>query len=196
MFGYAWPILLLSFLQILAGLADTTGMTERDMTLLGELKPGTNVTGWLASEKCDGVRCYWDGQDAWLRSGRRLNLPTWFKCHLPAVALDGELWFGRGRFADAQRAAEWDQWSLAAKLVVFDLPNHPGTWVERMEAAAGLLEGNPIAQPVEWTRLSDMGQLWGEFKRVKQAGGEGLVLRSPTAEGYKAGRSWHALKVK
>ena len=26
-------------------------------------------TGWLMSEKLDGVRCYWDGMKLWSRGG-------------------------------------------------------------------------------------------------------------------------------
>ena len=54
--------------------------------------------GWLVSEKLDGVRARWDGARLVLRSGLPVAAPAWFTRRLPPVALDGELWLGRGRF--------------------------------------------------------------------------------------------------
>lgn len=52
------------------------------------------------SEKFDGVRAYWDGKGAlWSKNGNRFKAPDWFVEDLPrGVPLDGELFFGRGKF--------------------------------------------------------------------------------------------------
>ena len=55
-------------------------------------------TGWLMSEKLDGVRCYWNGKDMFTRNGNPFYAPTWWKEKLPKIALDGELWSGRDDF--------------------------------------------------------------------------------------------------
>ena len=55
-------------------------------------------TGWLLSEKLDGVRAYWDGADFYSRNGNAFPAPAWFKQGLPATPLDGELWAGRRQF--------------------------------------------------------------------------------------------------
>ena len=61
--------------------------------------PGIDPTGWLVSEKLDGVRARWDGQTLWFRSGHPVAAPDWFLAGLPrGVAIDGELWMGRGTF--------------------------------------------------------------------------------------------------
>ena len=56
-------------------------------------------TGWLMSEKLDGVRCFWNGRNMYTRNGNLFYPPTWFKDALPKdVALDGELWTKRNDF--------------------------------------------------------------------------------------------------
>jgi DNA ligase-1 len=36
-------------------------------------------TGWLMSEKLDGVRCYWNGSTMYTRNGNVFYPPDWFK---------------------------------------------------------------------------------------------------------------------
>jgi DNA ligase-1 len=61
-----------------------------------------NIDGWWMSEKLDGVRAFWDGQDLLSRAGNRFDAPEWFTKALPTVedglTLDGELFTGRGDF--------------------------------------------------------------------------------------------------
>jgi DNA ligase-1 len=51
-----------------------------------------NPTGWLMSEKYDGMRLYWNGTDFITRQGRKVPVPEEIASQLPRVALDGELW--------------------------------------------------------------------------------------------------------
>ena len=56
-------------------------------------------TGWLMSEKLDGIRAYWNGSNMYSRNGLMFNPPAWFKELLPKdLALDGELWTERDDF--------------------------------------------------------------------------------------------------
>ena len=49
------------------------------------------------SEKLDGVRAYWNGENLYTRNGKHLYPPEWFTAKLPkGFALDGELWIRRG----------------------------------------------------------------------------------------------------
>ncbi|MCA9710804.1 MAG: WGR domain-containing protein, partial [Myxococcales bacterium] len=48
-------------------------------------------TGWLMSEKLDGVRAYWDGDRFLSRLGNAYLAPKWFTEGLPRFPLDGEL---------------------------------------------------------------------------------------------------------
>ena len=52
-------------------------------------------TGWLMSEKLDGVRCYWNGKTMYTRTGKLFYPPESFKARLPKMAIDGELWTDR-----------------------------------------------------------------------------------------------------
>ncbi len=86
-----------------------------------------DVRGWFASEKKDGVRCYYDGgisrgldklqvpyannkskderfvtapicTGLWSSLGNIIHAPDWFLDQLPNICLDGELWSGRKQF--------------------------------------------------------------------------------------------------
>ena len=62
-------------------------------------KAHQDPTGWLMSEKLDGVRSYWDGSCLYSRNGHLFYPPKWFKDGLPAdMALDGELFTKRDDF--------------------------------------------------------------------------------------------------
>ena len=55
--------------------------------------------GWYMSEKLDGVRCIWDGQELYSRYGNKFNPPDYIKSALPKdFPLDGELWTKRNDF--------------------------------------------------------------------------------------------------
>ena len=43
-------------------------------------------TGYLVSEKYDGVRACWDGSTLRFRSGAPVAAPAWFTARLPATA--------------------------------------------------------------------------------------------------------------
>ena len=68
-----------------------------EVMLLKEYKD-ENLTGWVMSEKYDGVRAIWDGKVLKSRSGKIINAPTKFINELPDFALDGELWSDVGEF--------------------------------------------------------------------------------------------------
>ena len=56
-------------------------------------------TGWLISEKLDGVRCFWNGSQMLTRNGNLFYPPDWFIKELPKdLALDGELFTTRDDF--------------------------------------------------------------------------------------------------
>ena len=61
-----------------------------------------NVSGWLASEKLDGVRAYWDGENLLSRQGKKLNAPLSFTKNFPKFALDGELYAKELKFEEIQ----------------------------------------------------------------------------------------------
>ncbi len=161
--------------------------------------------GWLASEKYDGVRALWDGQQLRFRSGLPVAAPASFLRQLPPVALDGELWLGRGSFEalsglvrrQSASAAGWQ----GLRYMVFDLPQASGGFAQRQRQLQTLLPARQQSQPsativaVAQTVLQDRADMLQRLQAVVQGGGEGLVLRQPDAL-YAAGRSAAMVKVK
>ena len=169
--------------------------------LLAESWDGvTDPTGWLLSEKLDGVRAWWDGQQFRSRQGHRYHAPAWFTAGLPLVPLDGELWRGRGQFAPTvsvvRRADGGAAWR-ALRFVVFDAPGEDGPFPARLTQVQLIMDQcrPPFAQAHPHAVCRDRAYLEAELDRVLALGGEGLMLRDPCGE-YVAGRSATLQKVK
>ena len=108
------------------------------LTLANSYRPGLDVQAYWVSEKYDGIRGHWDGQRLMSRQGLPIDAPAWFTQGWPAQALDGELWAGRGQFAAVQAtvalgAKDEGGWR-ALRYMVFDLPQHPGGFAQRLQA--------------------------------------------------------------
>lgn len=156
---------------------------------------------YLVSEKLDGVRACWDGRQLRFRSGLPVPAPQAFLRRLPPVALDGELWLGRGQFealsGRVRRSpsiqAEWDE----VHYMVFELPAHPGSFAERAQALERLTAASGWAQlqAVPQARGHDLAALRARLQEVVGGGGEGLVLHQADAP-YRTGRSDTLLKLK
>ena len=162
--------------------------------------PSIDPTGWWVSEKYDGLRGYWDGRKLWSRKGNAIAAPEYFLAELPQdIALDGELWMGRGKFEETIGAVlsqvPDERWKRV-RFMVFDAPGAKGTFEERVQFLKRTLpEGNQFVKPVAQVRCKGTAQLLAERDRVVSEGGEGLMLRKPESE-YEAGRSPTLLKVK
>lgn len=83
-------------------------------------------TGWLMSEKLDGVRCYWNGKNMYSRAGNPFYAPPEFKAKLPKMAIDGELWTSRDDFQKIvsivrKHEPEKEEWAKI-KFMIFDAP--------------------------------------------------------------------------
>lgn len=59
--------------------------------MLVEQYQDQDISGWVMSEKLDGVRGFWDGQQLISRQGYPLNPPDYFIQDFPPFAIDGEL---------------------------------------------------------------------------------------------------------
>jgi DNA ligase-1 len=171
------------------------------LLLAVEADPDIDPAGFLVSEKYDGVRAVWDGHTLRSRSGLSIAAPAWFTQRLPAVALDGELWAGRGRFEalsgavrrGTPREAEWQQ----IRYLAFDLPGAPGTFSARYERLASLGQevDAPHFQAVEQRRVATRAALQRWLHEVVAQGGEGLMLHRADAL-YLTGRSAVLQKLK
>lgn len=105
-------------------------------------------TGWLMSEKLDGVRCFWSGSKLFTRNGVAIKAPQEWKDKMPNIALDGELWTGRDDFHNCvsitiHREHGWEDWKKV-KYMVFDAPIVEGTFEERIKVAKAACGKNDI----------------------------------------------------
>jgi DNA ligase len=162
--------------------------------------PSVDPTGWWMSEKYDGLRGYWDGRKLWSRKGTAIQAPAYFLAELPAeIALDGELWIGRGQFEETTGAVMSqtpdDRWKRM-HFMVFDAPQAKGTFEQRMAFLQDTVpKENQFVKVVAQSRCKGTAHLLAERDRVVADGAEGLMLRKPESE-YEVGRSPTLLKVK
>ena len=162
---------------------------------------GLDPTGYLVSEKYDGVRAPWDGRRLRFRSRLGIAAPAAFIERLPPMPLDGELWLGRGRFEtlsglvrrQLRDAAGW----RAARYMVFDLPCAHGPFAERAHRLTSLVRqcGFAQLQAVDQTLLDASQSLQRRLDEVVAGGGEGLMLHRADAP-HATGRSAALLKLK
>jgi DNA ligase-1 len=163
--------------------------------------PGRSPQGFLVSEKFDGVRAVWDGQVLRFRSGRVIAAPAWFLSALPLVAIDGELWMGRGAFdrlSGAVRQAEPDDeaWR-AVKYLVFDAPGHAAPFAQRVAFVHSTLAlaQQPWLVPVAQREVKDVRALQALLLDTVRQGGEGLMLHRSDAL-WQPGRTDALFKLK
>lgn len=172
-----------------------------EVLLAGDWSPGRSPHGYLVSEKFDGVRAIWDGQQLRFRSGRPIAAPAEWLAALPRHPLDGELWLGYGEFNGLsgrvrRQSADPQDWR-GVQYLVFDAPGQPGPFEERWQALGPVIEGagQPWLRRVRQERLPDTQALDAELARVVSLGGEGLVLHRADAP-WQAGRSGTMFKYK
>lgn len=194
----AWLLALGSALVLPCAAA---GTIAPPLMLANVYRPGIDLSAYWLSEKYDGVRGYWDGQRLRTRGGEVIHAPAWFIAGWPAVPMDGELWAGRGRFEETvstvrQQTPEDAAWQRIP-FMVFDLPEEPGAFSERLEAYHRLVRRNGISwvQAVPQERIASHAELLTRLDRMVRSGGEGLMLHRGDAL-YRAGRTDDLLKVK
>jgi len=164
--------------------------------LLLETYKDQNISGWLMSEKLDGIRAYWDGEKLISRGGKVFAAPKWFTKDFPSFKLDGELWSKRGDFETIQSIVMQKEPHEGWKKLtynIFEVPEAKGTLNERLS----------LVKPYEKHHLkvishftcNDKAYLEQFLKEIEAKGGEGVVLRNPQTP-YIAKRDNSALKVK
>lgn len=157
------------------------------------------IEGWVMSEKLDGVRGFWDGNQLLSRQGLPLVPPDYFIKDFPPFAIDGELFSERGKFEEISatvRAANPKGW-YKLKLHVFDVPNAEGDLFARLNTLRDYLtkHPSPYIQIIEQIPIHNRDHLSAFFTEIQQLGGEGVVVRNPNSP-YIQGRSAQILKLK
>jgi DNA ligase-1 len=161
---------------------------------------GTEVSGWLMSEKLDGVRGSWDGKRLWSKHGQPFRPPPAFTKGFPPFPLEGEIWGGRGSFEQTvgilrreQPDADW----LKLRFAIFDVPQAAGGFTERMATARDWFAAHPSPQAflIPQIPIRNAEHLRQELAHIEELGGEGLIVRKPDGL-YKLGRNPEILKLK
>ncbi len=171
-------------------------MLQRASTYTGE----EDITGWMMSEKLDGVRGYWNGKELMTCKGKAIHAPDWFLANFPPFALDGELWRDRDDFAFVQQtvldAAPSEGWRRIT-YNIFEVPDAPGNFKARLSKAATWFDTHPAphVRIIEQTVCEGPEHLAGFLKRIESLGGEGVIVKDPALD-FHSGRTPHVLKVK
>lgn len=158
---------------------------------------GEDVTGWLMSEKLDGCRAYWDGENMWSRGGKVIAIPDIMRAALPnGVALDGEIHAGRGGFEIARQAVQYNRWTLECRFSAFDVPflkEHP--FSVRYGSLSCSLPLVGVVNYVQHVVCEGISSAVNYMLDIQTSEGEGVVLRNPAAL-YVSGRVEAVLKLK
>ncbi len=101
--------------------------TAHDPTNMYE--PSSRDQGWWISEKYDGIRARWMNSRFISRNSKPLVVPEFISSTFPCLGMDGEMWFGYGRLADAMKVSQRAEVNWKSfKYMVFDAPEVNGAW--------------------------------------------------------------------
>lgn len=170
-----------------------------------ESKTPIKVSEYFISEKLDGIRGYWNGENLLTRSGNLIHAPKWFTQGWPTTYLDGELWSKRAEFEkisscvrkhSPQQKITISCWQKI-RFMVFDLPKHSGTFSERIKQMKAELAttNNHYWQVIKQEKVNSLAVLNQRLADVVEKKGEGLMLHHQAAY-YKIGRSQDLIKLK
>jgi len=192
---------LLSLGPLLASDALAAPTPKPRLWLADTYRSGIKLQDYWVSEKYDGIRGFWDGDQLLTRTGKRLTPPSWFTLNWPTTPFEGELWAGRGKFETAasvlqKKQASDNEWQ-GLQFMVFDMPNHTGIFTERYTIYQQLVAqlAQPWVSAVTQTKLVADQDIEALMTHAVKEGSEGLMLRLGTAS-YMPGRSANQLKVK
>ena len=185
---------------ILLLLAPAVFADKPDLFLLKTYDNSQNVVGWVMSEKFDGIRGFWDGQQLLTRGGKALNPPAWFVADYPPFAIDGELWTKRGDFehlVSIVRTKKPDERWRHVTHQIFEAPDQQGGLLNRLSILADYLtkHRNTSIRIINQIPITKQTQVNNFLREIVAKGGEGIVLRNPNTP-YQTGRLSSALKVK
>ena len=191
---------IISVLFLLLNLCQNLSAGELFLQKPNVYTSGKEITGWVMSEKLDGIRGYWNGEKLMTRKGVPLNPPSWFIKNFPAFELDGELWSKRGDFEfiqstvlDKNPGNGWEKITYN----IFEVPNEKGNFLLRLKKAAAWFEvhKNTHIRIIPQLRIKNRSDLDLFFDAVQSKGGEGVIVKDPEML-YHTGRSVHVLKIK
>ena len=169
---------------------------QKPKLLLLETYNDQNITGWVMSEKLDGIRAYWDGKNLISRGGKIIHAPDWFTREYPPFEVDGELWSRRGDFENISSIVRdkvpSKRWSEISHYI-FEVPNKDGNLTQRLLHVKPY--ENQYLKLIPQLKIKNKAHLHTYLKEIENKRGEGIVVRNPNTP-YIAKRTKQALKVK
>eukprot|EP00026_Physarum_polycephalum_P003110 Phypoly_transcript_03119.p1 GENE.Phypoly_transcript_03119~~Phypoly_transcript_03119.p1 ORF type:complete len:559 (+),score=49.29 Phypoly_transcript_03119:51-1679(+) len=157
---------------------------------------------WWFGEKYDGVRCCWkpDESQLYSRQGLPISMHSSVNSLFGNIALDGELWCGRGHFLETVTIVQeyFHNWALL-KVICFDeasslMTNQPFE-VRYALILSHFLPNHPTTIVAPRILLHSEQLMTHFLLQVLEDGGEGLILQQPYSV-YSHGRSANLVKVK
>jgi DNA ligase-1 len=178
-------------------------LAQPDVQLANVFSESTHVDEYLVSEKYDGVRAIWTGQELLTRQGNPIYAPNWFIEKLPNVWLDGELWSKHNDFQFIQSTvsknkpveSEWRK----IHYMVFDAPDKEKTMAfeDRYKRYTQIINtlGLPYVVAIEQFSVPTNQALQQVLDDYVGKGAEGLILHRKLAR-FENGRTDNLLKLK
>ncbi len=192
---------LIIFLLFMPFLAIASEQTPPALLLAKVYKQNNQLAEYWVSEKLDGVRAYWNGNEFISRQGHIIHTPKWFIKNLPTIKLDGELWLGRTRFDElsgrVRKKVYVDSDWLDIKYMIFDLPDSNEIFTQRLKQLEKIIYNinEKHIRLIKQSKVSSHNALMKKLDKLVVLGAEGLMLHRGSSF-YKSGRHDDLLKLK
>ncbi|MGR6839847.1 DNA ligase [Aliivibrio wodanis] len=191
----------IGLLSPIASAFDEPNTASIPLTLASNYQRELDINLYWLSEKLDGIRAYWTGSELLTRKGHKIYTPKWFTDPLPAHAIDGELWAGRGGFQKVARTVldfkpDEEAWR-DIRFMMFDLPGSVGVFPKRYHELSAMEKSFkvPHLKLVVHHPVNSEEQLFNILDDISARNGEGVMLRKLDTI-YRSGRSDDLIKVK
>ncbi|MEZ9232743.1 DNA ligase [Vibrio amylolyticus] len=176
---------------------------EQDVGVMNahSYKSGIDISEYWKSEKLDGIRAIWTGEQLVTRNGHPIYAPQWFTEPLPSHPMEGELWAGRGNFHIVQQTVmdetPYDRAWKQITFMLFDMPESAGDYQKRYYNLIHWVQTQQAShiKYVVHTPIESEEELFSHLNNVNDNKGEGIMLRKISSR-YQAGRSNDMLKLK
>lgn len=156
---------------------------------------------YYVSEKLDGVRAYWDGQNLLTKNHNIIHAPKWFTEKFPKQPLEGELWIARSRYESVISTISKDkavdnEWRMV-KFMLFDLPASDLIFEKRISVLLDIthLVNVPWLEVIKQKQFHSMDEIFKYLEVIESLGGEGLILHKKDSI-YRSGRNSNLIKLK
>ena len=205
MYHKTFMTILMIFVSFLLNPLFGRDFPKPDLMLANVYHKGLALENYWVSEKYDGVRAIWDGQQLISRGGNIYHAPKWFIENFPRQKLDGELWISRQSFELLVSTVRDDvpsdsAWKMV-KFMVFDMPENSGEQSMPFDIRLERLNNVIHEADIKWLivvkqwKVKDHQALMKQLDEITKAGAEGLMLHRGSSL-YVGKRNGDLLKLK